>query len=79
MKYQTFKVSSNFEFPLDMLRYDSCFPATETDASLIYNSIVGHKYPTEVEIGRFVRIKVNLPSLSRWESFNCKISNIETR
>ena len=33
MFYTTFEVSGLCGFPFDMLRYDSCFPESSTDAA----------------------------------------------
>jgi hypothetical protein len=78
--YQTFIVNTRFEFPIDMLRYDSAFPATEQDSGKISRSLTDHESPLEVTIGRFVDTKKsNPPTIERWQSFGCSISQIETR
>lgn len=33
VKLKTFKVTGTGNFPIDMLRYDACWPATESDAA----------------------------------------------
>ena len=78
MYYQTFTVKSKFSFPTDMLRYDSCFPAYSQDAIDIADSIL-HLRGFEVELARYTRVKSDQPTTARWESFSCKVSNIETR
>ena len=77
--YQTFVVETGFQFPIDMLRYDGCFPDTEHDSVLIILSLADMRNPVKVKIGRYVSIKRNKPTISRWESFGCKISEIEIR
>lgn len=75
--YQTFIVRIRFRFPIDMLRYDSCFPSREVDAGLIERSFDGHAPDRTVQIARFVDNKHALPTVERWESFGCKVSKIE--
>ena len=80
MKYQTFTVKTNFSFPLDMLRYDYCFPKSSKDALEIEKSLTEHTLEErEIELARFVRIKSTSPTVGRWNSFQCNISNVETR
>jgi hypothetical protein len=63
---QTFRVTGMGEFPLDMLRYDHCWPATETDAA----SAEGPRHcPRTVAIVRDIRQKGDVPTASRWHSF----------
>lgn len=77
--YQTFEVDCQFDFPLDMLRYDNAFPATERDAGKMHDTIAGHVRGETIMVGRFVSTKAEIPSIERWHSFGCRISNIETR
>lgn len=80
MRYQTFIVKTSYAFPLDMLRYDSCFPATSQDAVVIENLIVEHTLENRaVKLGRYVANKNIFPSIERWNSFQCRVSNVETR
>ena len=78
MRYQTFIVEFKGTFPLDMLRYDSCFPASTKDANIIFDSIKCHNNG-KVEIGRYIQNKKDRPTIARWESFSCKVSDISTR
>jgi hypothetical protein len=77
--YQRFTVKTSTTFPLDMLRYDTCFPDTEQDAGKIYYNLVDHRYPLEVKIARWIWQKADRPTIARWESFGCKVSNVEIR
>lgn len=79
MKYQTFIVHSQFGFPLDMLRYDACFPASGEDAGKIDRSLTNRETPLMVKIGRYVQNKSSMPTIRRWESFGCTISDIKTQ
>lgn len=69
MKTQYFSVKGFGFFPLDMLRYDSCFPDTQEDVEKIDNS--------NMEVSgrsRTVKLRRNIPrriqpSIARWNSF----------
>ena len=76
--YQTFTVESRYSFPIDMLRYDNCFPQTERDSGEITESIIGMK-GFSVGVGRFVEYKHVQPTIARWDSFGCKVSDIQIR
>ena len=80
MKYQTFVVKTGLPFPLDMLRYDSCFPADSQAALNIEESITRHTSGEKTfKLGRFVRVKSESPTIRRWNSFQCHVSDIEKR
>lgn len=60
-------------FPVDMLRFDECWPETVQDSEKIKNSF-GFRH------GRRVRWEVNLvsknnnvPTVDRWQSFACEV------
>lgn len=79
MKYQTFKVKALGLFPLDMLRYDSCHPATELDSSLISRNLDAHGVGgVEVTVARWVYGKYDQPTVARWASFGCSVSDVVT-
>jgi hypothetical protein len=68
MMQRSFTVSGRGAFPLDMLRYDSCWPNSEADTSAIDE-------PRE-------RRKVTLrtysnysPTIDRWESFGWRVDD----
>lgn len=64
-------------FPIDMLRYDGCFPLSEADSTLISRSI-------ESPIGVHRKIKVALlrphgykhwtPTYKRWKSYGWDVT-----
>ena len=64
-----FKVTGNSPFPLDMLRYDRCFPASERDSSLIATMLAHENtgYLT-VELLTYQELKNWLPTTARWKS-----------
>lgn len=60
-------------FPVDMLRYDSCIPASEADAHEIEASISGARMGKPINLVRVSRTDA-LPSEGRWASFGWKVS-----
>ncbi len=74
----TVKAVKGFTFPLDMLRYDGCFPADEKDARELETTI-GYKSPVDF-LGMEVRLEKTAekswkPTNGRWESFGWKVIN----
>ena len=61
----TFTVEGSGEFPLDMLRYDRCWPATQNDAIQI-NAHMGRR---TVTLATGQRSTASYPTVARWESF----------
>jgi hypothetical protein len=66
----TFTVSGAFPFPVDMLRYDRCMPATERDSYELLHSInrEGDK-PWRVTLIHQGPMRTWLPTNGRWSSF----------
>jgi len=80
MMYITrFKVVGKFTFPLDMLRYDSCYPATQEAVS----KIVVKSYPSEskedaqetptIELAYAHNERSWRPTEGRWSSFGWSV------
>ena len=81
MKYQEFTVTWRGEFPLDMLRYDSCFPANQQAVSAITASITGRAtgpLRRTAQIARYVRHRAIQPTTDRWSSFRATVSDVRT-
>ncbi len=75
MYITTFKVTGNFIFPLDMLRYDACYPHTQVDVENIiteYTPDNKGKHFT-VELCRMHQDKGWKPTVGRWESFGYRV------
>lgn len=72
------RVTTVHPFPLDMLRYDSCFPNSSEDAVLIEKSIKTH--PREaytVTVARYgSRQRDHDFTPARWRSFGCAIESV---
>lgn len=76
-------VAGRVAFPIDMLRYDRCFPATEQDSVQIGHSLDRRLqasdgvYPAPLRSVRV--ISERLLTSARWESFGWLVDNIATR
>lgn len=71
------RVRGRAPFPIDMLRYDCCIPATERDAStirLLQSADANDLGPEQwtIELIRFV-VEPGVPSISRWKSFGWEV------
>ncbi len=73
------KTSNTAVFPLDMLRYDTCFFASETDARRV-EAAGDLRVKGEVKLKRYVETKHDIPTDARWSSFGWIINGeVETR
>lgn len=72
--FHRFKVRGTGEFPIDMMRYDRCYPRTETDA-ITAQTRASHS--REVEMIAPVRERYWTPTKGRWESFGWAVINSE--
>lgn len=64
-----FSVRGSVALPIDMLRYDQCWPATEVDAKRAAASI---RFETEGSVTIELR-GPRRPTLARWESFGWRV------
>jgi hypothetical protein len=69
----TFTVAGNDQFPVDMLRYDLCYPKTETDSHEMERSFRSR----ERSIRRLTLVSSKHPTEERWGSFGWAIESIE--
>lgn len=76
-KRQTFTVEGQLPFPLDMLRYDSCFPKTQNDVQTIESNSFQSGAKVRVELERYITGK-DLPTSGRWQSMGWNVLNTET-
>jgi len=65
-------IQTESAFPVDMLRYDACYPSTERDSTVIQNSITDHDGVT-VTVERIDTEAGGRWTLGRWRSFCCEI------
>lgn len=81
MKTLRYTVEGRCAFPIDMLRYDCCWPATEQDSHKIENindpmvdSREDKPYSVTVETARNTRDHGRfIVTEGRWDSFNWKL------
>lgn len=70
---QTFTVEGQFDFPFDMLRYDQCWPASESDSAKLHPEPANRPRLERVKLKRHVSQKADLPTVRRWESFGWQV------
>ncbi len=61
-------------FPLDMLRYDSCWPATAADSERIRSSFRGHLTSSPPQEIRLVSASASPITVDRWASFGWSVT-----
>lgn len=66
----TFTVTGSGAFPLDMLRYDECWPATADDATYIGRSWARGTGRSRITLITHDR---TAPARDRWESFGWQV------
>lgn len=64
-------VEGVWEFPVDMLRYDQCFPETESDSAVIHDK--DEKQPRRVRVVCYTDHKYPRWTPARWESFGWRM------
>lgn len=67
-----FKVQGRGHFPIDMLRYDSCFPYSGTDSGEIQSRLERRPAEGVIELGAYHN-KNWKPTTGRWDSFLWKV------
>lgn len=70
---QTATVKGEGYFPLDMLRYDKCYPAGEEDSAAIAGT--GER---EINVVHVSELRFSVFTPARWRSFGWEIVNVET-
>lgn len=83
VRFWTFTVKGSGAFPLDMLRYDSCYPASNAHPQGGYNDnllnlgVCHHEkeyhMEREVVLVKYVSSKKETPTKGRWASFGWKV------
>lgn len=77
-----FTVEGIGSFPLDMLRYDGCFPYKQRDVIAISDSLGVRGYSEKSEPVTLCSIRIDKkwnPTDGRWKSFLWKVQSIEVR
>jgi hypothetical protein len=73
---KTFTVEGGWPFPVDMLRYDVCYPATEQDSVEMATACDHRALKMSSRPIRRVTLNtlgINRPTVGRWESFGWKV------
>lgn len=68
-----FKVEGTWPFPVDMLRYDCCFPASQADVVRIEEMMVAPDYGKVTIELEAVHHSRWAPTSARWESFGWRV------
>lgn len=79
--YQHFAViTTSSGFPVDMLRYDCCFPVAEADSRRIAESINPRVEDRQVSIlvSRFTESSEPRWTYDRWRAFQCEIESVNS-
>lgn len=76
-KRSEFRVRGSYPFPLDMLRYDSCFPADERDSNLLRTACTDYGVMTVIEITLATHRPDVSPSNDRWKSYGWEVTQEE--
>ncbi len=81
------KVMGSGEFPIDMLRYDCCSPATEEDSNLITRTLRHDRFADGGATNWVIMVKKvlrernrrnpRLFTVGRWNSFGCAINETD--
>lgn len=75
--FTSFTVTGSGRFPVDMLRYDQCWPVTSEDANKIAASFgdVCEDRKWTIRLTMAARHKLG-PTVGRWQSFCVRVSDI---
>ncbi len=73
---KVFTVEGTGDFPIDMLRYDTCVPCTEGDAMQIQRTFNENRgkfdEPRRIRIRKYSALAVPSLTWARWNSFGWK-------
>lgn len=69
----TFKVSGTGTFPIDMLRYDQCWPKTESHDTLAISNSFNPRNIGAPWVITLVTTRASGPTVDRWASFGWKV------
>ncbi len=73
-----FTVEGSGEFPLDMLRYDKCWPMRCIDVDKIEQPLGGWS-TRRVRLVTHVRTGQSWPTIDRWRSFGWRVIETDRR
>lgn len=70
LKLHRFVVSGTTPFPIDMLRYDECWPSTSGDVAAIVTDRHRDNGPLRIEL-----VGIKPPTIGRWRSFSWTVED----
>lgn len=73
MYHQVFKVQGKGAFPIDMLRYDYCYPHSEEDSRKVFLKGI-----RTIELVRRIDREGTVPAAGHWLSYGWKIQEVNT-
>lgn len=82
MKVYRFEVHGKYPFPIDMLRYDSCYPADPTAVGRMAEAIVGPAPDMPFRDRPIFNVRLlshRAPTVDRWRSFGWFVEGLEER
>lgn len=68
-----FTVRGSGQFPVDMLRYDGCFPSSQDDVAFAFTQ----RDERSVTLVSYTSMKQTRVTPARWESFGWKVVKLE--
>lgn len=79
MRYrQRFTVEGRGSFPLDMLRYDHCWPSDSGSVKLIEAGMMPLAKARVIVLLRDVFDKEAQPEIRRWQSFGWRVTSVRS-
>ena len=72
-----FTVEGTHDFPFDMLRYDRCWPARESEDSILIAP--GPRSSIFKEKRQITLVGLQTPTEGRWASFGWRVFNVNKR
>jgi hypothetical protein len=83
MKRYEFTAHGKYPFPLDMLRYDGCYPLQPGDVSKMQEAIVGPPALGQFRDRPILHIRLvsylHAPTEDRWRSFGWFVEGLDER
>lgn len=71
-----FVVEGRNNFPLDMLRYDACWPASASDVNRLARSLEFNTELKRIELYHVHPARMWDPSTKRWASFDWRVLDV---
>lgn len=68
IRFHRYTVSGGGSFPLDMIRFDRCWPRASRDVEKLDSK----------ELRKVELISIAAPTIARWNSFGWQVSEIQT-